>query len=97
LFFEDIRYLPRKKGYAKIAITLTDSKGRALRVLKKKSPHLRFAAGSIFFPKTLTAAATWLLKSHILFFFFFFLFSSFWGKIIVVFYFSKSKLAQSKA
>ena len=36
----------------------TGSKGQALRVFEKKSPHRRYASGSIFFQKTLTAAAT---------------------------------------
>jgi hypothetical protein len=45
--------LPEKKEYAKLAIPLTGSKGQALRVFEKKSPHLRFASGSIFFPKNL--------------------------------------------
>ena len=52
------KYSPRKKKeYAKVAIPLTGSKGQALRVWIKKSPHLRYASGSIFFSKTLTAAA----------------------------------------
>jgi len=70
---------PKKKEYAKVAIPLTGSKGQALRVLRKKSPHLRCASGSIFFSKTLTAAATLAVRKHILFFFFFFFFL-FWGK-----------------
>ena len=41
--------MTEKKEYAKIAITLTVSKGQALRVFEKKSPHLRCASGSIFF------------------------------------------------
>jgi hypothetical protein len=40
-------FLPEKKEYAKIAIPLTGSKGQALRVFEKKSPHLRCASGSI--------------------------------------------------
>ncbi len=63
-----------KKEYAKVAITLTGSKGQALRVFEKKSPHFRCASGSIFIQKTLTAAATLLVKKHILSFFFFFFF-----------------------
>jgi hypothetical protein len=37
----------RKKEYAKLAIPLTGSKGQASGFLKK-SPHLRYAPGSIF-------------------------------------------------
>jgi len=48
--------LPEKKEYAKVAITISGCQGQALRVFEKKSPHLRFAPGSIFFQKTLTSA-----------------------------------------
>jgi hypothetical protein len=89
--------LPEKKEYAKLAISLTVCKGQALRVLKKKSPHLRFAAGSIFFPKTLTAAAAWLLKRISFFSSFFSFFLLFRGGNNCVFYFSKSKLQQLEA
>jgi hypothetical protein len=76
--------LPEKKEYAKLAIPLTGSKGQALRVFEKKSPHLRFASGSIFFQKTLTAAATLLFNLHIFFSSFArFSFFSFRGKNIV--------------
>jgi hypothetical protein len=67
-YAERSRYsLPEKKEYAKLAISLTGSKGQALRVFGKKSPHLRYASGSIFFQKTLTAAATLLFNLHIFF------------------------------
>jgi hypothetical protein len=70
-------FRPKKKEYAKLAIPLTGCKGQALRVFEKKSPHLRYATGSIFFQKTLTAAATLLFNLHIFFFFFHFFFFHF--------------------
>jgi hypothetical protein len=72
--------LPEKKEYAKIAITLTGSKGQALRVFEKKSPHLRFAPGSIFYSKNLDSRRFIAAEKHILFFFFFVLFSSLFPK-----------------
>jgi hypothetical protein len=80
----------RKKEHAKKTIPLTVCKGQALRVFEKKSPHLCYASGSIFYQKTLTAAAAWQLYGI-------FFFSSFFGGKNIVFCFSKSKLKQSKA
>jgi hypothetical protein len=80
--------LPEKKEYAKLAITLTGSKGQALRVFEKKSPHLCYASGSIFFQKTLTTAAPLLLTCISFFLFFFFLLCG--EKIIVVFIYVKA-------